>query len=257
MSGQIRRPRQIGDAPAPSGGGGNRGGSRGGSRGGNRGQANLVALVAALFALTSVTVIAVAVANGALAGETRDADERHAATAVADRLVEGDSPLANRSNVLDAADVRSVTAADLRRWYPALAERSFRVTLDGEELASAGSPAGGTTMRRVVLVERTAESTVTPRFRAGNHVILPRRTSRADVDIDPPENVSVRAVRANERTVLHDPDGLAGAFTVEVSRRETVQFTFAANGTLGSGDVELTLYPRQTRKAELAVTVDD
>jgi len=224
---------------------------------GDRGQANLVALVAALFALTSVTVVAVAVGNGALAGETRDAAERHAATALADRLVAADSPLTNRSNVLDASAVRSVTVADLRRWYRGLDDRAFSIRLDGETVAAVGAPAGETTMRRVVLVERTTETTIRPRFRTGNRVTLPRRSPEVDLTLDPPANVSVSTVRANERTVLHDPDGLAGEFAVDISRRQTVQFTFAANGTLEPGDVELSLSPRRTAKAELVVTVGD
>jgi len=224
---------------------------------GDRGQANLVALVAALFALTSVTVVAVAVGNGALAGETRDSAERHAATAVADRLVAADSPLTNRSNVVDAGTIDSVTAADLRRWYPVLDDRAFSVSLGGETLAAAGSPESGTTMRRIVLVERTTDTTVQPRFRTGNRVTLPRRTSAVGLTLDPPENVSVSTVRANDRTMLHDPDGLVGEFSVDVSRRQTVKFTFVANGTLEAGDAELSLSPRRTAKAELVVTVGD
>jgi len=221
------------------------------------GQANLVALVAALFALTSVTVVAIVVSNGALIGETRDSAERHAATAVADRLVAADSPLTNRSNVLNASAVQSVTAADLRRWYPVLEDRAFSVSLGGETVVAAGSPTGGTTMRRVVLLERTTDTTVRPEFRTGNRVTLPRRTPRVGLTLDPSGNVSVRTVRAGDRTVLHDPDGLAGEFTVDVSRRETVRFTFAANGTLESGDVTLSLTPHPTTKAELVVTVGD
>jgi len=223
----------------------------------DRGQANLVALVAALFALTSVTVVAVAVGNGALAGETRDPAERHAATAVADRLVAADSPLTNRSNVIDAGAIRSVTAADLRRWYPVLDDRAFSVSLDGETIAASGSAERGTTMRRIVLVERTTDTTIQPRFRTGNRVTLPRRTPDVGLSLDPPENVSVSTVRANDRTVLHDPDGLAGEFSIDVSRRETVRFTFTANGTLEHGDVDLSLSPRRTTKAELVVTVGD
>lgn len=222
-----------------------------------RGQANLVALGAALFALTAVTVVGVAVADGALAGERRDAGERHAATAVADRLVAADSPLTARANVLDASAVTTLTAADLRRRYPVLRDREFRLSLGGEVLVSAGDPAGGTTMRRVVLVERTNRSTVVPAFRDGNRVTLPRRTPRARLDIDPPENALVRSVRANERTVLHDPDGLDGAYDVSLSRRETTRLTFFANASLERGDVDVVVFPRRTEKAQLVVTVDD
>jgi hypothetical protein len=222
-----------------------------------RGQANLVALGAALFALTSVLVVGVVAANGALAGETRDSGERHAATAVADRLVAADSPLTNRSNVLDASAVDDLTVTDLRTRYPVLDGRGIRVTLGDDVLVEDGSPEGGTSISRIVLVEETAEQTLVPRFRAGNHVTFPRRTSRVKLDIDPSDNVSVSAVRANERTVLSDDDGLDGDYEVAVSRRETLRLTFVANGSLSPGSVEATLYPRQTRKTQLTVTVDD
>lgn len=224
---------------------------------GGRAQANLVALIAALFALTAVTLIAVALANGALAGESRDPGERHAAAAVSDRLVSNGSPLTNRSNVLDPNAVRELSAADLRSRYPTLDDRQFSVSLDGEVLAASGSPAGGTTVRRIVLVERTERRTMYPQFSAGNIATLPRRTDRVQLDVSPPENVSVSVVRANDRTVLRDPDGLEGEYTVPVTRRETVQFTFLANGSLERGSVELAHFPRETTKAELAVTVDD
>jgi len=222
-----------------------------------RGQANLAALAAALFAVTTVTVLGVAAANGALVGEGRDTDERHAASVVADRIVEDASPVTNRSNVLDRGAVASLDAAALRSHYPILDGRSFRVTVDGRVATTAGSPAGGTTHHRVVLIERRTNETVTPSFSGPNRVALPRRAPWVALDIAPPDNVSVSAVRANERTVLRDPDGLDGRYTVSVSRRETVRFTFVANASLQRGDVTLTYAPSNTTKARLGVTVDD
>lgn len=222
-----------------------------------RAQANLAALAAALLALTTVTVLGVAVANGALVGEFRDTSDRHAATAVADRIVADTSPVTNRSNVLDRGAVASLDAATLRSHYPILDGRSFRVTVGGRVVAAAGTPGGGTTRHRVVLVERRRNETVTPSFSGPNRVALPRRTPRARLDIGPPDNVSVSAVRANERTVLRDTAGLDGQYTVSLSRRETVQFTFIANNTLDRGDVTLTFAPSNTTKARLGVTVDD
>lgn len=226
--------------------------------GARRGQANLLALVAALFALTTAMVVGVVVADGALAGAARDSDERHAAAAVADRLVAADSPLTNRTNVVDGSAVDEVTAARLRSRYPALDDRAVRVTLGDETLASAGRPAGGTTVRRVVLVERTQEVTIQPRFSGANQVTLPRRTERVELTVDPPANVSVEAVRANGRTVLYSPDdSLDGTYEIEVSRRETVELRFDANESLSRGDVTVTLYPWRTNKGVLGVTVDD
>lgn len=223
----------------------------------HRGQANLAALAAALFALTTVTVLGVAVANGALLGELRDTDERHAATAVADRLVSAESPLTNRSNVLDGGALDDVDAATVRAWYPVLDGRAFQVTVGGTVVAANGTPAGGTTRRRIVLVERRTTETITPSFSGVNRVTLPRRTPRVELDIESPENVTISGVRANERTVLRDSAGLDGRYSVSVSRRETVRFTFLANGTLDRGDVTLTLVPGNTTKAQLEVTVDD
>lgn len=223
-----------------------------------RGQANLLALVAALFALTTATVVGVAVADGALAGATRDPGQRHAATAVAARMVAADSPLTNRTNVLSGPAIDEFSVPQLRSRYPVLDGRSVRVTLDDDVLASSGTPAGGTTARRIVLVERTRVVTFRPGFTGGNTATLPQRTSRLVVEIDAPTNRSVETVRAAGRTVLHDSDGaLGGSYTVSVSRRETVRLTFVANGSLRRGDVSIALFPRDTRKAVLAVTVDE
>jgi hypothetical protein len=223
---------------------------------GTRGQANLAALAAALFAVTTVAVIGVAAANGALLGEFRDTGERHAASAVADRIVGDASPVTNRSNVLDRGAVASLDAPTLRSHFPILDGRSFRVTVGDRVVAAAGSTAGGTTRHRIVLVERRRTETVTPAFSGPNRVTLPRRTPWVELDVDPPDNVSVGAVRANERTVLADPAGLDGRYTVSVSRRETVRFTFLANASLQRGDVTLTFAPSNTTKARLGVTVD-
>lgn len=228
-----------------------------GPQAGFRAQANLVALVAALVALTTAMVVGFAVADSALVGSVREPDERHAASAVAAGMVDADAPLTNRTNVLNGSAVDALTVAGLRARYPVLDDRSFRVALDDETIVSNGTVRDGSTVRRIVLVERTRRSTVTPRFTGENAATLPRRTARATLTISPPENRSVSTVRADGRTVLHAPDGrLDGTYTVSLSRRETVRLTFVANGSLERGDVTVTMYPRETRKAVLAVTVD-
>lgn len=224
---------------------------------GVRAQANLVALVAALVALTTAMVVGFAVADSALAGAVRETGERHAATAVAAELVAEDARLTNRSNVLNGSAVDGLTAGDLRAAYPVLDGRSVRVALGDDLLVSDGSVRDGTTVRRIVLVEREHDVTVEPRFTGGNAVTLPRRTGRADLTISPPDNRTVSTVRADGRTVLHAPGGLDGAYAVSLSRRETVRLTFVANGSLERGDVSITMHPRDTRKAVLAVTVDE
>lgn len=219
-------------------------------------QANLVALAAALLALATVTVLGVAVADRALIGEDRPSGEHHAATALSERLVSVDSPLTRRQNVLGEASVGQVTAADIRRWFPVLGDRAVEVRLGSTVLASRGTPAGGTTVRRIVLVERTQRRTHRPSFSGGNEVTLPRRTPTLTVELTPPDNVSVTDVRANDRVVLRDPSGLRGRYRVSLSRRETVTLSFRANDSLAPGDVTLTTRPRRTRKSELVVTVD-
>jgi len=226
------------------------------TRTGTAAQANLIALAAALLALTTVTVLGVAVADQALIGEDRPSGERHAATALSERLVSADSPLTNRQNVLDAAAVGRVTAADVRRWFPVLGDRAVELRLGSTTLASSGTPAGGTTVRRIVLVEERQRRTHRPSFSAGNEVTLPRRTANLTVELTPPDNVSVTDVRANDRVVLHDPGGLRGRYRVSLSRRETVTLSFRANDSLAPGDVVLTTRPGRTRKSELVVTVD-
>jgi hypothetical protein len=203
-------------------------------------------------------VLGVAVADSALADATRDAGERHAATAAAKRVVAADSSLTNRTNVLDGSAIDALTVGELHSEAPALDGRSVRVTLDDRTVVSDGTPAGGTTVRRIVLVERTQTVTIRPEFTSGNRVTLPRRTRRVDLELDPPENVSVSTVRADDRTVLHTAAerGLVGEYTVSVSRRETVRLDFVANGSLSEGDVVVRMYPRTTTKALLGVTVD-
>ena len=224
-------------------------------RASRRAQANLVSLIAALFAISAVTVLGVTVADSELAGQDRQAAQRHAATALSERLIEAASPLTARRNVVDSSAIGSLTATQLRSRYPTLDGRAFEVRLDDRVLASDGSTRGGTTIRRLVLVEQAQSWTTQPSFGAGNQVTLPRRTTRFRLELTP-DNASVSAVRANERTVLRDPNGLRGTYTLSLPRRETVQLVFRANTTLSQGDATVTLFPRQTRKARLAVTVD-
>jgi len=87
-------------------------------------------------------------------------------------------------------------------------------------------------------------------------VTLPRRTDRADLRLRPPANTTVTTVRANERVVLHDESGLEGRYTVSLSRHRTVDLRFDASGPLSRGNVTVTYYPTETRKATLGVTVD-
>lgn len=223
-----------------------------------RAQANLPAVAVALLVLTTTLGVVLAAANGTVRGAGREPVERHAAVALAERLVDPGGPVAVRPNVLDADAVASLTPDALRRAVPATRGRSVGLALDDRVVVRAGDPSGGATVRRIVLVERRERARVTPdlRARSGRRVSLPRRTPRVTVRIDPPSGTTVRAVRADGRVVLLNESGLSGTFTVDVSRLETVVLRFEATGPLPAGSVAVTYYPATTTKAVLAVTVD-
>lgn len=224
-----------------------------------RGQANLVALAVALLALTTATGVGLALADGALADADRDADERRVAVALSERLVSTEAPLTSRANVVNDSAVSALNASTLRTRYPVVGDRAVRVRLDDRTLAATGDSTSGTTVRRIVLVERRQRATVAPPLAAeSNHTVtLPRRTPRVTVTVDPPPGTTVTAMRANDRVVLYDESGLGGEYTVRVSRFDTVRLRFEADRSLPAGSVEITYYPAETTKATLAVTVDD
>jgi len=224
-------------------------------RTGDRGQANLVAVAVSLVILTAVAGVSVVIADDALAGADRDPEERRLAVALSERLVAADGPLTDRGNVLNATRLRRLDGDRLRATFPAARGATVRVSLDGEPVAATGDVTGGTTVRRVVLVQRRSTVTIEPPLRTDT-VSLPRRTPRLRLRIDP-ENATVRTVRTDGRVVLHDPDGLRGTYTVRTSRFETTRLAFDADGSLSEGDVRLTYVPARTTKAVLEVTVDD
>lgn len=221
-----------------------------------RAQANLAALSVALLVLTATAVAGLVVADTALDRADRDPRDRRVAVAVSERLVAGTGPVADRTNVLNDSALAGLDAERLAAAVPALGDAAVRVSLDGEVLAERGDPTGGTTLRRVVLVERRDSVTVTPALSDRGSVTLPRRSPRVRVRIDPPTGTTVRTVRANGRVVLHDPSGLDGTYEVRVSRFETTRLTFDADAALPRGSVEVTYYPARTTKGLLEVTVD-
>lgn len=223
-----------------------------------RAQANLPAVAVALLVLTATLGLVLAAADGSVGGARREPVERHAAAALSERLVSPDGPVAARPNVLDADAVATLTPAALRRAVPVARGRAVRLALDDRVVLDAGDTAGGTTVRRLVLVERRAATQLTPvlRPRSGRRVALPRRTPRVRLHIDPPDGTVVRAVRADGRVVLLNGSGLSGTFVVDVSRFETVDLRFDAAGPLPRGSVTVTYFPATTTKAVLAVTVD-
>lgn len=221
-----------------------------------RGQANLLALGAALLALTTAAGLGLALADAALAGTDRQPLDRAAAESTTDRLVAADARTTRRANVLDEPAIENLTVTRLETMAPAVEERAVRVRLDGERLLERGTPTDGVTVRRVVLV--AAETTTTRGVDLDENAAttLPRRTDRIRLSLDPGDDTTVVTVRADDRVVLHDPDGLTGTVTVPASRYETVTLAFEMRGD-GEGHVAVTYYPTQTSKAVLEVSVSD
>lgn len=222
-----------------------------------RGQANLLALAIALLLLTSALGVGLALADAAFSDGQRDASERSAAVSLSDRLVSSDSPLTSRGNVLDAAAVDDADADAVTAFSPVVDTRPFTVRLDDRRIVEQGEPRSGTTISRIVLVENRTETTIEPELHAAtNHsVTLPRRTPTATIEIDPPTGTTVETVRAGDRIVFHDPDGLSGTYDVTLSRFETVTLRFESTDSLPTGSVSVTYRPAQTRKATMEVTV--
>ncbi|MFC7156311.1 hypothetical protein ACFQPA_12745 [Halomarina halobia] len=219
-----------------------------------RGQANLPALAVALLVLTTTTSLGLLVADGAFAGAGRDPAERRAAVALGERLVSAESPLTARPNVLRSRNLSALDAARLDEAFPVAKGRDVRLRVGGETVVQRGDPTGGTTVRRIVLVQR--RQSVTLPATAGDAVTLPRRSPRATLLLRPPEGTTVRTVRANGRVVLHDPSGLEGRFDIALSRFETTRLRFEHDGPLPRGSARVAYYPARTTKAELVVTVD-
>ena len=223
-----------------------------------RAQANMPALLLALLVLSAVAGVGLVIADDAVGSATRDAGERRVAVGLSERLVSADGPLAVRGNVLDARAVASLSPAAFESQYPVVRDRAVRVTLDGETLVRTGDAEGGTTIRRIVLVERRERATRTPSLGPNREqsVTLPRRTPNATLTLSPPNGTTVGAVRANGRVVLYNESGIEGTATVDLARFETVTLTFESSARLPEGSVTVTYYPSRTRKAVLGVTVD-
>lgn len=222
-----------------------------------RAQMNLPALAVALLVLTTVTVVSLGMADRAYLSAERDADQRRVAVALSERLVAADSSVTARANVLDADPIADLDASRLRELFSASRGYDLRVRLGDRTLATAGDPTGGTTIRRIALVEHRTAVTLSPTVSATDPTVtLPRRSPRVEITLTPPEGTTVTTVRANDRVVLRNSSGLVGNFTVELSAFETTTLSFETEGSFPTGSVELTYHPAETRKAVLAVTVD-
>ncbi|WP_276280826.1 DUF7263 family protein [Halorussus caseinilyticus] len=223
-----------------------------------RAQMNLPALAVALLVVTTVTVVSLGMADRAYLSAERDADQRRVAVALSERLVAPDAAVTTRANVLEDDALADLNAPRLRTLFPVAEGYDVRVRLGDRTLASAGDPTGGTTVRRLVLVENRTETTLTPNLSASDPAVtLPRRSPRVELALTPPSERNVKIVKTNEKVVLRNESGLRGTFAVELSRFETTTLTFETDGPLPAGSVEVTYYPAETTKAVLAVTVDE
>ena len=219
-----------------------------------RGQANLIALAVALLVVTTATGLGLALADGAFASADRDPRERHVAVSLSERFVAADGPLTTRGNTLNRSRVAALDAERLADLFPVTVGSDVRVRLGDDVVAERGDPTGGTTIRRVVLLERRSATTLSRV--PGDSLTLPRRTPRVTLVVDPPAATTVRTVRANGRVVLYDSSGLDGTYDVSLSRFETTTLVYQHTGPFPPGSVEVTYYPARTTKAELVVTVD-
>ncbi|MCG1002145.1 MULTISPECIES: hypothetical protein [Halobacterium] len=217
-----------------------------------RAQANLPAVAIALLLVVASVAAVVGLAGSAFAGANTQPVDTRLAASTADHLVAADGPLTLRANVLSQAAVENASAT-LDDGLPEGA--GVRVTLDGETLVERGTPAGGATMRRVVLVADASRRELSPVLDDEAAVTLPRRTGDATLTFDTGA-ANVTTVRANDRVVLHDDAGLDGAYDVTLSRYDTVTLAFAADGELPPGSVTVAYRVETTTKAVLGVTVD-
>jgi len=218
-----------------------------------RGQTTLPAVGLALVLLTAVTALSIAMADAAITGADRTPDERRAAAAIADRLVAADGPLGDRANVLNESETTTFNGTELGRVAPPAEEYAVDVTLDGERIARSGDPASGTTIRRLVLLERPRAETLEP---DGSTATIPRRAGEATVTISPADGTTIRTVRANDRVVLHNESGLSGTFQIALVPGETTRLRFQTFGVLPPDAIRIVYDAPRTIKATLSVTVD-
>lgn len=220
-----------------------------------RGQTSLPTVGVSLVVLLAATTAVVAVADGQLRASRTESLERADATAVAEALVGARSPLTRRANVLAGDRLETLDGDSLVKRYGLDPANGARIRLGNRVLVERGQVTEGTTVRRIVLVERRTQRTLEPPFRAGPAVTLPRRSPNVTIRMVPGGNRTIERVRANGRVVLADPDGIAGRFTAAVSRHRTTSLRFEGGGSLRRGDVEVTYYPARTRKVVISVTV--
>jgi hypothetical protein len=222
-----------------------------------RGQVELPAVGIALLLLTVTVVLGVAIADNAFTSAERSAVERQTAMGLSDQLVSEQSPLTNRQNVINASELSDLDEGMLQNRYGVPDGTDAEIRLGGEPVAVAGDPDSGTTIERIVLVERGQTRTIDAPLAANTRITLPRRTANATVTITPENGTTIHTVTVNERVVLADSGGLDGRYRLAVSPYETATFAFESSDASPAGNTTIEYYPRETQKATLSVTVDE
>jgi hypothetical protein len=226
-----------------------------------RAQANLLALAVALALVTAAVGIALTVAGGAFAAADREPLERQAAAALADRLLAAESPLTlpGRARLLDPDALGRLDGRTLRKTLAASVssdaaarERGVRVTLDGQTVAAAGDPAGGTTVRRLVGVAARGPT----RSLADGRAVLPPGTAAVRVVLNSSSTATVHTLRADGRVVLRDPSGLRGTYAVALPGAGNHTLELGADGNLSAGDARVVVFRWNGSGRVLGVTVD-
>ena len=221
-----------------------------------RGQTELPAVAIALVLLTSVLALGMSAADSALSSADRPTLEQQAAVGLSEQLTAPSANVTTRANTFDAAALTNLSVDSLESAYGADPNHDLRIRLDGETLVESGDPTGGTTINRLVIVERCTTTTLVPAFEDNRTVTLPQRTATASVDIDPPATTTVERLWANDRLLLQNSSGLRGVSRISLSPFETERLRFEALGPLPPGAVEITHDRIQTEKQTLEVTVD-
>jgi len=221
-----------------------------------RAQTSLPAVGIAFLLLTGMLVVGVLAGEAALRGADRDALDRRAAVGLSETLVRADAPVTERQNVMNESRLENLTVTDLRNRYGLAPDASVRIALDGRTLVSDGSPAGGITVERTVLVERGERRTLDSSLEGTRTVVVPRRTAALNLTLRPPVDTTLRTVRVNGRVRLHNTSGLNGTYEVPVTTVETARLQFEAVGPLSDDTAVIRYEPVRTEKARLEVTVD-
>ncbi|GAB3690825.1 hypothetical protein GCM10028857_27590 [Salinarchaeum chitinilyticum] len=225
--------------------------------GDDRGLSTILSLVAAITVVTITFAGTMVIVEDAFRDTRRGDAERATAIQASDRLVAAGGPIAVSQNVLDADELDSLSAADLRQ-VGATDRFAMAVAVDGERVAAVGDPHTGHVVRRIALVQSTERVERTPVLSGTDPgVTLPVRTDEVELTIAPPANTTVTEVRSGGRVVLEDAGGLTGTFSVDTSPYRTLSLDFETTGPLETGDVAIAYDATNSERIVLSVTVDD